>query len=328
MALVGLPPAEVQVLLFTCNRRRYFAEALESVLEQTYRDFHVAVIDDASDDGTLELAREYARKHPERVTVIAKPEWRGVAHSTNLGIALTKGARYVALHNDDDAWLPTKLEKQMAKFRENPELGFVATDAAIIDADGRRTGQLFSDLLKKPDLVNPAKGLFWDGNRYCAPSVVLSRTALDLVEPYHPLVDGCEDMYMWLVISARMPVAWLAEPLTLCRAGAGHSQMTSRRGRRQMWRETYVLRERLITTDEMVQAAVGGEAAGRARLDDNALYLARSYLQQLDLRSYAWFARKVLKRRSARLVVLLGKCTVAGLLEAAAERLGWRAISR
>lgn len=316
-----IPAAEVHVVLLSYNRRSYFREAIDSVLAQTYRDFQLLVIDDASTDGTLEIAKEYERRLPGRVTVVSKAERRGVSHSMNLGVALTKASRYVAFHNDDDVWLPEKLQSQVATFRENPLLGFVATDAAMIDAEGRPTGKLFSDLYGKPDLDNPAWRIFWYGNCYCTPSVMASRAALDLVEPYQPcVVDACEDMYMWLVISSRMAVAWLKEPLTLCRSGAGHQQVTRSHGRK-MWRETYALRDRLLDVDASVRAVVGGKEAGRWRLDDNALYLAHSFLRQLDFESYAWFAWQVLKRRRVRLAVLLVKYTAQGLLEAGRARL-------
>jgi hypothetical protein len=305
--------AEVQVLLPSYNRRTYLREALESVLHQTYRDFRVLIIDDASIDGTLELAREYEQRFPDHVTAIVKTEQRGLADSLTLGLRLTKNARYVAFHNDDDVWMPTKLEMQMDRFREDPSLGFVATEAVIIDADGSPTGELLSDLLGKPDAVNPAQRIFWQGNCYCAASVTASRAALDLLERPYPFPGRCMDMYMWLVISSHLPVAWLDAPLTRYRVAGG--QMSQTRAH-QMWRETYALREYLLKEDPTVCAAVGGCRAAETRLDENALYLAQSYLRRLDVASYGWFAWRVIKRRRVHLFTLLAKCTARALLDA------------
>ena len=312
-----LPHAEVQVLLPSYNRRDYFRQALDSVLSQTFRDFHVLVIDDASSDGTADVAREYEQRFPGRVTALCKRKRRGVADSVNLGLHLTRDAPYVAFHNDDDVWSPVKLAAQIDVFRQNPCLGLVATEAEAIDAEGRSTGMLFSDVYGKPDLARPARRIFWEGNCLCAPSVVATRAGLDLVKPYYPPLCGCEDMYLWLVISAHMPIAWLDTPLTYWRRAAG--QMTVVR-ERQMWRDTYALRDRLFRDDETVRSAVGGEAA-RRRLDGDALYRAYLYLQQWDLASYAWFAGQVLKRHSLRLVVLLALYSARALICATSSRL-------
>jgi glycosyltransferase involved in cell wall biosynthesis len=305
--------AEIQVVLPCCNRRRYLQDALESVLAQTYRDFHVVIIDDASTDGTLELAKDYEQQEPHRLTVVSKPERRGLADSWMLGLALTDKARYVAFHNDDDVWLPTKLEAQIGRFREYPSLGFIATEAAVIDAEGRPTGERFSDLFGKPDAVNPAKRIFWNGNCYCAASVMASRPAVDLIERHYPFAGRCMDMYMWLVISSRLSVAWLDASLTRYRVAGGQMSDTHAH---QMWRESYSLRRYLLTKDEAVCAAVGGRHAARGRLDDHALWVACLYLRKMDLRNYAWFAWQILKRANPRLAALLAKYTAKALLDA------------
>lgn len=304
-----LPSAEVQVLLPSCNRRDYLREALDSVLSQTYRDFHILVIDDASSDGTAELAQEYERRFPGRVTALRKCQRRGLADSINLGLRLTHKAPFVAFHNDDDVWAPTKLGAQIDAFRANPGLGLVATEAEVIGPEGRPTGMLFSDLFGKPDLSNAARRIFWEGNCLCAASVVAKRAALDLLQPY-PFAGGCQDMSMWLQISAHMPVAWLNEPLTSWRKAPG--QMTEARAG-QMWRETYALRDRLFRDDATVRNAVGGESA-RRRLDGDALYRSYLYLRQWNLPDYTWFAGQVIKRHSLRLTILLGFHTARALI--------------
>jgi glycosyltransferase involved in cell wall biosynthesis len=298
-------------LLACYNRRAYFREALDSVLGQTYRDFHVLVIDDASDDGTAELARDYEARSNGRVTVICKPTRRGYVHSVNLGLNLLASASNVAFHNDDDVWHPEKLERQMQVLADHPELGMVATEAAIIDEHGHRTGRLFSDLNGKLDLEHPARHLFWFGNCLCAPSVIATRTALDLVEPYEIADGGCNDMHMWLAISARLPVAWIEEPLTDYRQSSG--QMSSVRVT-QMFREMFELRERAFNRSEELRDAVGAEA-GETRLGGDALYWAAWHLRRFDWSSYVWFSRNVIARRRPRQIVLLAYLTARSLVE-------------
>jgi hypothetical protein len=124
-------------------------------------------------------------------------------------------------------------------------------------------------------------------------------------------------MYMWLVISAYLPIAWLESPLIYYRKSAGQTTVVRQR---QMWRETYALRDRTFRRDETVRIAVGGQSA-RRKLDDDALYRASLYLRRWDFSSYAWFAWQVLKRRSLRLMCLLAFYTVRALAASIPDRL-------
>lgn len=290
------------MLLPSYNCRQYLAEALDSVLSQTYRDFHVLVIDDASTDGAPALAKDYERRWPDCVTVSTKRRRRELDDSISIGLRLNPSPRYVAIHNDDDVWRPTKLKAQIDTFKSNPGLGVVATEAMVIGTHGGPTGELFLELFGTPDAVRPAHRIFWEGNRFCATSVGAVRTGLDLLGTYYPLDSGCGDIYVWLVISAHLPVAWLHDPLTCWRRTAGH--MTRARAR-YMWRDSFSLREHALRSGATVRNAAGGEAA-RRRLDGEALYRAEFYLRSGDLSSYAWVAWRVLRRCRLRPAMLIG----------------------
>lgn len=66
----------------------------------------------------------------------------------------------------------------------------------VIGTYGGPTGELFSELFGTPDAVQPAHRIFWEGNSFCAASVVAARAGFDLLEPYYPLDGGCGDKYM------------------------------------------------------------------------------------------------------------------------------------
>ncbi|HEY9519113.1 MAG TPA: glycosyltransferase family A protein [Gemmatimonadales bacterium] len=96
------------------NGERFLAEALDSILNQTYRPLEIIVVDDGSTDATAELAAGYA----PRVTCLRQDK-RGSAAAKNRGVSASRG-EFIAFLDADDLWLPGKLERQAAWLRERP----------------------------------------------------------------------------------------------------------------------------------------------------------------------------------------------------------------
>ena len=99
----------VSAIITTHNRSHLLARAVDSVLNQTYRDFELIVVDDASSDDTPEIMKRYDARGD--VTSIRISESRGANHARNQGANAASG-EYLAYLDDDDLWLPTKLERQ------------------------------------------------------------------------------------------------------------------------------------------------------------------------------------------------------------------------
>lgn len=103
----------VTAIITTHNRKKLLKRAIESVLNQTYKRIECIVIDDKSDDGTDLLCKEY----PIQYIYISPTESKGGNYARNKGIKAAKG-EYVAFLDDDDYWLPTKIEKQVNLIEE------------------------------------------------------------------------------------------------------------------------------------------------------------------------------------------------------------------
>lgn len=116
-----MPDPRVSVVIAAFNREDSVRAAVDSVLEQTYPDLELIVVDDGSSDGTI--AALEAISDP-RLTVIASGENRGVSAARNRGIEAARG-HWVAFHDSDDIWRPEKLAKQMADL-DAPGADFVA----------------------------------------------------------------------------------------------------------------------------------------------------------------------------------------------------------
>lgn len=107
----------VSVVIPTYNRGDVLGRSIRSVLEQTYSDFEVLVVDDGSSDHTASVVRDF---DDSRVNYLAHEENRGAAAARNTGIRAANG-EFIAFQDSDDEWLPRKLEKQMAVFDRVPE---------------------------------------------------------------------------------------------------------------------------------------------------------------------------------------------------------------
>ena len=121
----------VSIILPTYNRRDFLMESIQSVLEQTVKDFELIVMDDGSNDGTGDLVRNFGD---------ARIKYHWVEHTghtgylKNIAIREAKG-EFFAFIDSDDKWKPQKLELQLQVFSENPTIGFCITDVTTFRDD-------------------------------------------------------------------------------------------------------------------------------------------------------------------------------------------------
>lgn len=101
----------VSIIMPAYNAEKYIAEAIESVLKQTYTNWELIIVNDCSTDATEQFAKKY-QEQDERIKLRSLPENKGVANARNIAIQNAVG-RYIAFLDSDDIWLPEKLEKQL-----------------------------------------------------------------------------------------------------------------------------------------------------------------------------------------------------------------------
>jgi len=190
--------------------------ALRSVFAQTIAAGEVIVVDDGSTDHTQELihSRFPAARYLHQ-------ENRGVSTARNRGIEAARGG-WVAFLDSDDEWLPQKLECQLRRLAEQPELRICHTEEIWIRRGSR---------------VNPMKKHAKRGGwifRHCLPlcamspsSILLHREVFEAVGLFDEELPACEDYDLWLRITARYPVLFVEEPLIV--KHGGHEDQLSRR---------------------------------------------------------------------------------------------------
>ncbi len=124
----------VSVLMPTYNGERFLRPAIESILNQTFRDFELIVIDDGSRDQTAEILREFAARD-NRILVLTNERNLGIAAATNRGLAAARG-EFVALQDHDDISLPHRIQTELEFLHSHPEIALVGSAATLIDENG------------------------------------------------------------------------------------------------------------------------------------------------------------------------------------------------
>ena len=150
----------VSVIIRTYNRALLLQKAILSVLNQTFQDFEIIVVNNYSTDNTIEVVRSF---NDERIRIINIRNKGIIAKSHNVGLKESHGD-YIAFLDDDDLWCPEKLEIQVAYLRKHPEYYLVYSNAWFIDENGVRDG-----VLEKSESLKDVK-IFEDIVRYnCIP---------------------------------------------------------------------------------------------------------------------------------------------------------------
>jgi len=127
----------VSVCIASYNHAPYLREMLDSVLAQTYKNFEVVVVDDASPDNSLEILREYAGKFENfRVYTHENQANKGISMTLNLAIEKAQG-NYIVFVGSDDVLYPDALENQIKEFEKKSDLAFVYGKCRCIDQNGK-----------------------------------------------------------------------------------------------------------------------------------------------------------------------------------------------
>lgn len=210
-----MPPA-VSVVIATRNYGRYLAGTIRSVLEQTWDDFEIIVVDDGSTDDTPAVVRPFLA---DSRVCYRRTDGLGQSRAKNLGIQLSR-CPLIAFLDGDDEWLPHKLERQLPLF-DDPAVGVVYGRRVLMDESGGEhatpqaaivRGRIFNELL----VFNPV----------CFSSVVVRRTVFETVGMFDPNLQLAIDYDLWLRVARHFDFNCVDEALVRYRTG--HANLSSR----------------------------------------------------------------------------------------------------
>ena len=178
---------KVSVLMSVYNRAAYVGEALESVLQQTYSDWELVVVNDGSQDNSEEVIKQYQ----SQLTYMAQPN-RGMSSGLNRAFRESTGD-YIAFLSSDDMLLPDSLETLASFLDENPTVGMVHSDGYVCDEYGENFDK-FSSYVMQPRDGNMFEQLAVDNNANIVDSALTRRTWLEQMEgPFDEEMHGFED---------------------------------------------------------------------------------------------------------------------------------------
>lgn len=178
----------VSVVMSVYNGEEYLRQSIDSILNQTFTDLELVLIDDGSTDKTKQIIQSYK---DDRIIFISR-ENRGLVASLNEGIKKARGF-YIARQDDDDISLPTRLEKQIQAFHENADLVVCGTFAAFISQGGAFERNYATPFLA-PDL---SRRLFL-GSSLVHGSVMIRKEELVGAGAYREEAWPAEDYDLWL----------------------------------------------------------------------------------------------------------------------------------
>ena len=191
------------------NQERYIAEAIESVLGQTFADWELLLVDDGSTDASPKIAARYAAEDSRIRLMLRPPDARGgAAAARNLGIRAATGD-FITFLDADDVYLPQRLGGHAEVLDRHPGLDAMQSGAEWLYEDGRRErdnlGVAAETLFRPPDLV---RRLIIDHEAAvpCTCSVTLRRDLVLDVGGFDERLNLYEDQTLWVKIFARRPV--------------------------------------------------------------------------------------------------------------------------
>lgn len=202
----------VSIIMPVYNGARYLATAIESALAQTWPAIQLILVNDCATDNSAEIIQRYLTD--PRITYLVNATNSGVAASRNIALQHATGA-YITFHDQDDLWLPNKLELQMGALQQHPDVGLLHTRYARIDTDGTLLPEYrsldqkaFGNSAAETVVGNVFEEIFISNDIQPLTSIIPKRV-LDDVGWFNPDLPGVDDYELWLRIARRYPVAHL-----------------------------------------------------------------------------------------------------------------------
>jgi glycosyltransferase involved in cell wall biosynthesis len=209
--------SRISICIPTYNGEPYIELALQSVLQQTFKDFELIVIDDESTDATY-----------ERVAAISDHRLRLEKNSTRLGLVenwnrcihLASG-EYLCIFHQDDLMEPNNIQKKVELLNSNPSVGLVFSQIKCIDSVGEVLGVHENIFLHNNDSIIEGfdffRYLLIDGNFVSCPSVMVRTDLYNKWGGFDPRLMYTPDFEMWLRLALHTSIAYLSDPLVYWR---------------------------------------------------------------------------------------------------------------
>lgn len=205
----------VSIITPCYNHEKYLEEYFKSIINQKYKNIELILIDDASNDKSKEIIKNWDIRLKNRFCnyiYIDQKENKGVITNCNLGIKLAKG-KYICLFASDDIMLSNNISEKIDFLEANDDYGFVYSNTKIIKNNEVQKKLMLKNNMPKDYILND---LLLKGNFIPALTVVIRKEALNVVGGYEEKYIA-EDYQMWLKLSEKYKVGYIKKSLTIYR---------------------------------------------------------------------------------------------------------------
>jgi len=255
----------VSVIIPVYNQVRYVEESIRSVLAQTYPEFELLIIDDASTDGTDKVIARF--ETDERVSIHRNEENLGCARSCNLGYALACG-EYYGIIAGDDTYEPEFLTKCVSALESHPDAGFAYTRVNLMDEAGNRKPRVKDRIIHRE---NHYGAEFENIVRWLNPiphgAALVRKKCADEVGHYDPELTAGYDWEFWIRLSRKFPAVFINEHLMNYRVH--EANITKRRAGRGERERGFI---------RLLDEVFGMEDLPESLLREKDMIYARAYL--------------------------------------------------
>lgn len=197
----------ISVIIPTYNRANYIKRALESVINQTYKNVEVIVVDDNSSDNTEEIVKNYSNKH-NFIKYIKHDKNKGGSAARNTGVENSSGD-FIAFLDSDDEWVETKLEKCIKIFNSNQDVDLIYSDIYLVNELTNK------EVIDKKELWDDYYfGLLQRNIIGGTSSIVIRRSVFEQVGGFKVGLPSCQDWDFYLEIAKEHKIYLINEPLT------------------------------------------------------------------------------------------------------------------
>lgn len=228
----------MSVIIPSYNCARFLGRALQSVLDQTYSDYEVIVADDGSTDDT----REVVMRSGPRIRYMYQRN-RGLSAARNFALGAATG-ELIAYLDADDAWYPTKLEKQVAFLDANPQCGFVHSDVDVMDDRDQIVRRNFNKETGRPVPRGKSIHVLLECCHVQIPTVLIRHDIVRKVGYFDERLIGVQDFLQWILAAMEgAEIGYIDESLAIYRWTPGSISSNAKRNTADLVRMFNILLE-------------------------------------------------------------------------------------
>lgn len=182
---------KISVIMGIYNCSETLSAAIESIINQTYTNWELIMCDDASTDNTYQAAEEYVKRFPNKMKLIRNKTNKGLNETLNVCLSFATG-NFIARMDGDDVCSPTRFERQLDVFLNEPNISIVSTDMEYFDING-----VWGSIAHP---TYPSKKDFIYGTPFCHAPCMVKKYAYDTVNGYtvSKRLLRVEDYHLWI----------------------------------------------------------------------------------------------------------------------------------